>query len=460
MNTHWIRSLLGSRWFPIVPQFIMLGVFCLIIIGGLGVNTDDMAFAKVLRNTNLATLLVWAFWWPIMIFIAVILGRTWCMVCPMELVSSLAARVGIRRKVPAALKSGWVITIFYALILAVGMYTFSIHRIPHRMAIYLLVLFGTALLTGFVFEKRTFCSYVCPITYLLGLYSCISVLEWRVKDSSVCKACKTKDCIAKDNHYKLTKHSCTSNLYPAEINDNRDCILCTQCLKVCPNSNLRFSIRRPFADFFRRIELRTAEVGFLLAVSAFVLYDILPEWSVTGKILMWLPETIVNVLGAAGIASDVLTGIVLFIVLPVLMLLAVVALAKVFSKESFGSIAKGFGLLLLPTVACTHLVKGIFKAVSRIPCLKYAFSEPRGVEAATGIYNDVIIVDKSVLNTLEPITNYIWAVVALAVLVVTLLILRRSPSLKKFNTGTKASLLLGVLFYWGILALAIIMWRF
>ena len=175
---------------------------------------------------------------------------------------------------------------------------------------------------------------------------------------------------------------------------------------------------------------------------------------------MWLPKTIVKALGATGIVSDVLTGIVLFIVLPVLMLLAVVALAKVFSKESFGSIAKGFGLLLLPTVACTHLVKGVFKAVSRIPYLKYAFSEPKGVEAATGIYNKVITVDKSVLNTLEPITNYIWAVVALAVLVVTLLILSRSPSLKKFNTGTKASLLLGVLFYWGILALAIIMWRF
>jgi ferredoxin len=419
-----------------------------------------MAFAKVLRNTNLASLLVWAFWWPIMIVIVVILGRVWCMICPMELVSSLATRVGIRRKVPAALKSGWVITIFYALILAVGMYTFNIHRIPHRMAIYLLVLFGTTLLTGFIFEKRTFCSYVCPMAYLLGLYSCISVLEWRVKNLSVCKACKTKDCIAKNNHYKLTKHSCTSNLYPAEINDNRDCILCTQCLKMCPNSNLRFSVRKPFTDFFRRIELRNAEVGFLLVVSAFVLYDILPEWSVTGKILMWFPESIVKILGLTGIASDVLTGIVLFIVLPVLMLLAAVASAKIFSKESFSSIAKVFALLLLPTVACTHLVKGIFKMVSRIPYVKYTVSDPKGVDTAKWIYNNDIIVDKSILNKLEPITNYIWAAVAVLVLVVTLLILRKSPSFEKFNIRAKASLFLSVLFYWGVLAMAIIMWRF
>ncbi len=460
LDTGWIGNLLGSRWFPIVPQFIMLGAFCLIIAGGWGIDTDDMAFAKVLRNTNLATLLVWAFWWPIMIVMAVIFGRLWCMVCPMELVSSIASRLGIRCKVPALLKSGWVITIFYTLILVLGMYTFSIHRVPHRMAIYMLVLFGVALLTGFIFEKRAFCNYVCPISYFLGLYSCLSVLEWRAKDLSVCKACNTKDCIAKDNYYKLTKHSCTSNLYPATIEDNRDCLLCTQCLKVCPDSNLRFSVRKPFSDFFGRIELRAAEVGFLLAISAFVIYDILPEWSVTGKFLMYLPKMIVSAFGATAIASDVLAGIVLFIVLPVLLLLAVVVLAKVFSKESFGNIAKSFALLLLPTVALTHLVKGIFKAVSRIPYLKYALSEPKGVKAATGIYNNVIKVDKSVLNTLEPITNYLWAVVALSVLVVTLLILRKSPSFKKFNIGAKASLFLGVFFYWAVLAMAIIMWRF
>jgi hypothetical protein len=46
------------------------------------------------------------------------------------------------------------------------------------------------------------------------------------------------------------------------------------------------------------------------------------------------------------------------------------------------------------------------------------------------------------------------------VLVVTFLILRSSAAMKKYDTGTKAALLLGVLFYWGILALAIIMWRF
>ena len=58
LNVSWLRRLLGSRWFPIVPQLIGLVVLGLLIVGGIGVTTDDVSFAKVLRNTNLANLLV------------------------------------------------------------------------------------------------------------------------------------------------------------------------------------------------------------------------------------------------------------------------------------------------------------------------------------------------------------------------------------------------------------------
>jgi hypothetical protein len=70
LNVRWIRALLSSRWFPIVPQLIMLAAFGLLIAGGLGVKTSDPSFAKVLRNTNLANLLVWSYWWPLVIVAA------------------------------------------------------------------------------------------------------------------------------------------------------------------------------------------------------------------------------------------------------------------------------------------------------------------------------------------------------------------------------------------------------
>lgn len=106
LNVRWIRRLLISRWFPISAQLIMLIAFGLLIAGGFRVSTSDARFAKELRNTNLANLLVWSYWFPLLIVAAVLLGRVWCMVCPMELVSALAVRVGLRRKVPHFFKSG------------------------------------------------------------------------------------------------------------------------------------------------------------------------------------------------------------------------------------------------------------------------------------------------------------------------------------------------------------------
>lgn len=72
-----------------MPQVLILIAFGLIIAGGLGVSTSDAALAKVRRNTNLSNLLV-------------------------------------------------------------GIHTLSIHRLPHRMAIYMLMLLGVALVSGFV----------------------------------------------------------------------------------------------------------------------------------------------------------------------------------------------------------------------------------------------------------------------------------------------------------------------
>jgi len=460
LNIRWLRNLLKSRWFPFLPQIILLCVFCLLVAGSLCIKTNDTDFAKTLRNTNLANLIVWAYWWPILVVSAVFLGRMWCMVCPMELVNSLAARFGLRRPAPDFLKSKWIMTIFYGVILYIGVFVLAIHRVPHRMALYMLVLFGAAVVAGLIFEKRAFCNHICPVGPLLGLYACISPFEWRVRESSVCSSCTSKDCISKDKQYRIAGRSCTSNLFPASIRDNRDCLLCTQCLKVCPNYNLRLSARKPFTDFFCGLNLKAAEVGFIIFVSSFVIYDILPEWPVTDKILYWVPRTIGSAFGVSGINADLLSGGFLFVIFPFAFLLTAVGLTKIFSAEKSGDIARGFTLLLLPSVGCAHMVKSLFKMSSRLPYFSYAFSDTAGVETANKIVSKEIVPSQSLPKLIDPVLNYAAVVVMLAVLVVTLLILRKSEALKKFNAGAKACLFAGVFAYWAAVTLAILMWRF
>jgi len=90
-----INKLFQRTWFPLVFQLLTLVVFILLIGAGLQANTGDMAFAKVLRNTNVANLIVWSYWWPLIILSAIFLGRVWCAVCPMELMTSLASRSAV-----------------------------------------------------------------------------------------------------------------------------------------------------------------------------------------------------------------------------------------------------------------------------------------------------------------------------------------------------------------------------
>ena len=463
LKIKYIGGLFRARWFPIVPQLFMLTIFILLVAGGLGVTTNDPDFTYFLRNTNLSNLVVWSYWWPVIIIAAIIFGRLWCTVCPVELITYWASRIGLRQQVPDILKSGWVVTIFYTLIWIVGVQTLAVNRIPHQMALYMLMLIIVAIDISLIFHKRAFCSYVCPVGHLLGLYALISPFEWRADDPVICKSCKTKDCVVKKNHYRLTSRSCTSNLYPATIRDNRHCLLCTQCLKACPYKNIRFSIRRPFADFFAGINLRSAEVGFILLVGGFVIYEILSEWSVSFAILMLVPDHFTDALGITGSMASFFSATIMFVVLPVLVLLVVAAVSKLASGRKaapFGATVKTFALLLLPTIAGAHIIKSILKMSSRIGYWRGALSDPKGIETAQRMVAGTHVVDKTVTDALEPAVSFTAAFLLFAALVATVAIFRRSEAVQKHSPGVKIVLLLSVLAYWAVFGLMIIRWRF
>ena len=454
-----LRSLLKSSWFPLSAQVVLLGAFALIVWGGLGIHAPNASYAKVLRNTNLPNMLVWAYWWPLVVLGAVLLGRVWCTVCPMELLTSLAARIGLRRKVPRFMKSGWAITIFYLLVVLVGLHTLAIHRVPHRMAVYMLILLVAAAVTGLLFEKRAFCSYVCPVGHLLGLYAQCSVLEWRVADESVCDECKTKDCVAKKKWYNLFAHSCTSDLYPPKIATNRDCLLCTHCLKVCPNDNLRLSVRRPFADFFRPLSLTAAQVGFVMIVSGFVVYEVLSEWAPSKSIVKWAPNEVVAALGLTGPTAGFAGAVVMFVVFPVVMFLVVTLLARLIGRTPPAESAKAFALMLLPTMACAHFTKAIFKMTSRLPYWHLTAADPEGVETANRIVAGTLTLDKSLPASLQPVTTLVAAAAFVAALVAILAMFRKQASVARLPIGPRAVLLAGALAYWAVFAVTMYLWR-
>ena len=394
-----INKLFKNKTFLAAAQFFTLLIFILLVTGAMGVSTDDAAFAKILRNTNLSNLIVWSYWWPLIIVTAILFGRYWCSICPMELITSFFGKIGLRRKPPKWLKSGWVITFFYALILILGIHTFSIHRIPTYMAAYLLILLVVAVLVGFIWEKRSFCTYVCPIGHLLGLYSMLSFSKLRVKNHEVCKNCTTKDCISKKNHYKFTGRSCTSELYPATLSDNRHCILCGQCFKSCTHDNISIQKRGIAEDLFKNIRLSMAEMFFFFMVSGFVIYEILSEWKPTKDILLALPHSVNQNLGIEGPLAGTVKALILFVLFPLAFYLLWALLKKLFTGESVRAGLNQLVLAILPLTASMHLFKAMLKTSSRIPYWKYVWSDPEGVETARRIMTDPSMLHNSFLSS-------------------------------------------------------------
>ncbi len=463
LRNKWIGGLGKAKWFPAAAQLLLLAVFILLILGGLGVTTTDPDLTEYLRDTNLANLIVWSYWWPVIIIAAVLFGRLWCTVCPMEFLTYWAGRIGLRRRVPGILRSGWVVTVFYTLVWIVGIQTLGVNRLPHRMSLYMLLLILVAVDVSLIFERRAFCSYVCPVGHLLGLYALLSPLEWRADDAGVCASCRTKDCVAKKNQYRLAGRSCTSGLYPASIADNRDCLLCTQCLKACPQENVRLSVRRPLADLLAGVDLRPAQAGFILVLSGIVVYEILSEWPVSLGIMMWGPEHLAQALGMTGAMSNLVSAMFLFIVAPALVLLLVTALTRLAcgrERASFGQTAKTFTLLLLPTIAGAHILKSILRMSSRLPYWSGVWADPKGIATAKRMVAGTLAPDTSATNALDPAVSFVAIALLLASLAATELVFRRMVVRQKLSPGVQAVLFLGTLSYWSVFAVTILYWRF
>ncbi|HAZ04852.1 MAG TPA: hypothetical protein DCY97_22190 [Marinilabiliales bacterium] len=392
----------SKAYMPVSLKYLSLVAYVVLIITGLAAYSTDATFLKELRNTNLGNLIVWSYWWPAIIVLAIFFGRIWCMVCPVELITTFFAKIGLKRKRPAWLLSGWAITVFYILILFVGIQGFAIHRNPFFMAVYLLVIVGVSVIVGSIYEKNTFCRYVCPVGYLLGIYSKLSFLGWRVKSTRACESCKDKSCIHKNYRYNLNSKSCGVDLYPATINDNANCILCGGCRKTCGKYQSERNEERPnpqltyigFAnDLFQINPLKLAEMVFVLVVSGFVISEIWSEWDVTNNFLTYIPNHIKSILN---IENSFIGGFVyatfIFGFLPLLLWVIPFAISKIAGATiTLKKYFLTYGIAFIPIIAAAHVDKSILKTTSRLPYFEYLFNDVSGVSTAQQIMDGKIV---------------------------------------------------------------------
>ncbi|MFV2015477.1 MAG: 4Fe-4S binding protein, partial [Candidatus Heimdallarchaeota archaeon] len=245
-----INWLARRRWYPHAIIAVNFVVFMLVIAAGF--------FGTTVGNANISIILVWIVWWSALImFLVPVMGRYWCTICPIPMLGEWFQRGqpisktpgksklrGLNKRWPKKFRNMWPATLGF---LTVAIFSGLLTTIPLATAIMLSLLIIVAVITSYVFQKRTFCRYLCPIGGFIGLYSQSAPLELRVKDPDVCACHRPKDCVIGND----LGFACPWMEYPGKMDKNTYCGLCMECFKVCPQDNIALNVRPFGADLVK-----------------------------------------------------------------------------------------------------------------------------------------------------------------------------------------------------------------
>ena len=321
----------------------------------------------------------------------------------------------------------------------------------------LLVLLGLAVIVSLAFRHRAFCSYVCPIGHLLGIYALFSPIRWGVHDRSICDNCTTHDCISKKNQEKLFGRSCTSGLFAPKIKDDRTCLVCTQCAKSCPYGNPGPLLNFPPSILCKPVRFTSAQTVFILVLAGFVVYEILSEWAPSKAILTWVPIRVTQWMGVSHNTASFLNAGIMFVVYPMVFALNVVVWERFFTKANRTDILDGLLHVLLPAMAAGHIIKSMIKMSTRLPYIPHVLSDPQGMQTAIRLQTGEL--NLSVINAIEPLVTASSIIVLIAAMYCVSHIIKKSPVIKGMSYTYKAVLWTAATFYWLVFAITIVLWR-
>jgi ferredoxin len=269
-----------------------LFVFYLLFIAGI--------FGTPVGNKNIIIVFIWILWWFLLITIMLPFGsRIWCAMCPIPFFGDWLQRLtlikvrkgkskginnklyGLNKRWPKRLSNIWLQNIAFLVLC-----TFSAILVTRPIVtvgvLGSLVIIATILAP--IYKMRTFCSYLCPVSGFLSLYSMTSTVELRSRDTDVCLKCKTKSCRTGNED----GWACPWFIYMGKLDRNNYCGMCMECIKSCPNDNIGFNAR-PFASDVRIKGYDEAWKGFIMLALAMA-YSIILLGS-NGSIKDWANVT-------------------------------------------------------------------------------------------------------------------------------------------------------------------------
>jgi transcriptional regulator with AAA-type ATPase domain/NAD-dependent dihydropyrimidine dehydrogenase PreA subunit len=275
-----LRRFLRSPWWTdrINYGFTLWFFAFIVIIGFIGPQN---------RQENFTLNLFWAWWWPLVLIGFPFVGRLWCAVCPFMIYGEVTQKLSLwlwprqlkRWPREAAEKwGGWFLVGLFTLIF-LWEELWNLENTAYLSACLLLLITAGAMIFSAIFERRFWCRYLCPIGGMNGLFAKLSMTELRAQQGICSAECTTYQCY-KGGPQKgegLETEGCPLYSHPAQLEDNRDCVLCMTCLKACPHRSVEVNLRPPGIELWTTHIPRTYEVALLLLLLGGVFLHRLPE---------------------------------------------------------------------------------------------------------------------------------------------------------------------------------------
>lgn len=368
MTLPWVARTLRSGWYPKVLQIPVAAVF--------GLVAYQLLVGPDVASENAGTALMWVLWWPVIPIVFVLLGRFWCAMCPFGLVSDIAQKwVGVNRPVPAFLKRYgiWIIDASF-LAITWADHVWGIVESPWGSGVLLLLLTTAVIASGALFQRRTFCRYLCFLGGLSGNYARTGMVELRA-DSEICRTCKAR-AVCYNGNDKVA--GCPLFTFPRTMEDSANCNLCANCIKSCPNDAIQVRLRKPTSELWFITKPHLEQSLLAMAIMGIVLIQNVTMLEVWQDVLDRIAVT-------TGVTSYPVIFTVAFAVavtLPIAVLAAASRVAAGANLESTWRNVARFGYALIPLDVAGHLAHNLFHLLAEGGTVYYTVARLFGSTAS------------------------------------------------------------------------------
>lgn len=275
-----LRQFLRSPWYPDRINYGFTLVFFALVVA-------ILIWGPQSRDRNIALNFFWAWWWPLILIAFPFVGRLWCAVCPFMIYGEVTQKLSLwlypRKLQPwprqeAEKWGGWFLFGLFSLIL-LWEELWDLENTAYLSACLLLLITAGAMIFSLLFERRFWCRYLCPIGGMNGLFAKLSMTELRAQQGICSATCTTYQCYKGGPQKGEGQETggCPLYSHPAQLQENKDCVLCMTCLKACPHRSVEFNLRPPGIELWTTHTPTHAEVALLFLMLGAVLLHRLPE---------------------------------------------------------------------------------------------------------------------------------------------------------------------------------------